>query len=831
MLKPFLIRDLEEDSQQPDIVEDTASDLYNATDVSVGPQRRHGLVQLAAEDYDEIAYIHPQARLTYLDEDDGETITVGSSLELAQRLDEPPPQITDTGFPTTIHLFDIKRRKSITDIWKRFGFDDRAKRAESPDAQVVVDDRKDRDVTPEPNTSCEEKLDLHNEEANATGNDAPESLLSAFEAAMAGVMNESRHDPTANTSSRNPQTESASNLPRETTEAFASAIRSVIEAAESISSGVRSKLPELERHLENARRALPNDITDSMRNAFMVFEDQVKAMVSALNNLPETIRRDNGPGNARRFPEIPTPAEALNGFRDMGAQLGGIGQSLLDTFESSVRNAWAGQPESFFTGFPNYSSQSNNPPTSDPGNPTTNPFQPRDVTASPFAFPFGSIPSPATIPPQAPPPTFWGPPYPRPFPMSWYAPGPLPFTANPGPGAVPQPPSDLPSSEPHSFEPIPSRSLFIGNLGFNVTERMVKDVFTSKGLEVDVYLPLDSRSNKHAGFGYLTFPTDDAATSGLIELQGAVIDGHCINLEYVDHTPITSLAHRATEHSNVDTASSPQTSGVVRRDTADDSPSTGRDNNSGSKPNNETVHDRLLAQTEARFPPVSQLDAHMLAGQSTTPKSRDATNAEEAVDAATGSTAVPPHHIPGSFPQETYNAPLRETPAEAGPTPWVREPHNNRHAHYHFHPRRAATVRLPGPDPRSFDPFEPQPGLRRRATERHSLRGNGRHAGPRHRASFHQFSQTPQEQAPERAQPLGAHAEESAPYVTNKDVKKQQKQRAIDECINALSQMGYGNEEDGGRQRLAIYAAAAKGELVEAIEMIEEERKAYEQRG
>lgn len=694
-----------------------------------------------------------------------------------------------------------------------------------------MDDQNDRDATSEPNTSREEKSDLHNGEANTTGNDAPESLLSAFEAAMAGIMNETRHDSTTNNSSRNPQAESASDLPRETTEAFASAIRSVMEAAESISSGVRSKLPELERHLENARRALPNDITDSMRNAFLLFEDQVKAMVSALNNLPESIRRDNGPGNARRFPEIPTPSEALDGFREMGAQLGGIGQSLLDTFESSVRSAWAGQPGGFFTGFPNYYSQSDNPPASGPGNPTTNSFQPRDATASPFAFPFGPIPSPATIPPQAPPPTFWGPPYPRPFPMSWYAPRPVPFDSNPGSGAVPQPPSDLPSSEPRNFEPIPSRSLFIGNLGFNVTERMVKDVFTSKGLEVDVYLPLDSRTNKHAGFGYLTFPTDDAATSGLRELQGAVIDGHCINLEYVDHTPITSLAHQTAEHSNTGTTSSPQTSGVVHRDTADDSTSTGRDNNSGSKPNNETVHDMLLAQTEARFPPVSQLDAHMLAGQSATPRSRDATNAEESGDATTRSTTRPSHHIPGSFPQEAYNTPARESPTEADSTPSVREPHNNRHPHGHFHPRRAATVRLPGPNPRSIDPFEPQPGLRRRATERHSLRGCGRHGGPRHRASFHQFSQMPQEQTSHQTPPLGAHAEESAPYVTSKEAKKQQKRRAIDECINALSQMGYGNEEDGGRQRLEIYAAAAKGELVEAIEMIEEERKAYEQRG
>jgi hypothetical protein len=30
---------------------------------------------------------------------------------------------------------------------------------------------------------------------------------------------------------------------------------------------------------------------------------------------------------------------------------------------------------------------------------------------------------------------------------------------------------------------------------------------------------------------------------------------------------------------------------------------------------------------------------------------------------------------------------------------------------------------------------------------------------------------------------------------------------------------------------MAVYAVAANGELVDAIEMIEEERKAYEQRG
>lgn len=80
MLKPFLIRDLHDDQLSENIVYDSESDLYNATDVgSVTPQQRHGRVELSAADYDEIAYIHPQARLSYLDEDDGETITVLSS--------------------------------------------------------------------------------------------------------------------------------------------------------------------------------------------------------------------------------------------------------------------------------------------------------------------------------------------------------------------------------------------------------------------------------------------------------------------------------------------------------------------------------------------------------------------------------------------------------------------------------------------------------------------------------------------------------------------------------------------------------------------------------
>jgi hypothetical protein len=49
-------------------------------------------------------------------------------------------------------------------------------------------------------------------------------------------------------------------------------------------------------------------------------------------------------------------------------------------------------------------------------------------------------------------------------------------------------------------------------------------------------------------------------------------------------------------------------------------------------------------------------------------------------------------------------------------------------------------------------------------------------------------------------------------------------------CMDQLKMLGFGNEQDGGEERLMIYAEAADGNLEDAIEMIEEERKAYQQR-
>ncbi|KAL3482389.1 hypothetical protein BJX99DRAFT_216959 [Aspergillus californicus] len=888
MLKPFLIRDLHNDPLSENIVDDSESDLYNATDVgSVTPQQRHGRVELSAADYDEIAYIHPQARLSYLDEDDGETITVGSSLELTQRLDEPPPRATDASEPETIHLFDIRRSKSVTDLWKR---------AACPDIPLVKETLQDTAAISGFNSSHTEK-----KSPDMGEDDTSESFLSAFETEMAKVMEESSADAEklvsenaaaeSSSSSRTEQAEPPSDIPLDPAQAFDFAMRNLVQVAVLLMSGVKSKLPELERHLDNARRALPRDMTDTMRKAFTIFEEQVKAMATTINNIPEAIRGENRTASVPHFPEFPAPQDAIRGLRDMGGQLGEMGQTLVDTFESSIRGAFPGYQDSPFFNFPGFS-DSNNQHTTMPGDapadystrsdniPSESATLPNNLPARPTFEPqspevlnqqahsFRQMPqrvphSRPVRPPYAPGPFFA---YPRSRferHTSWGSPSALgpPYTRYERPGnfeetssartAQPQQlPAELPSTRP-SFDSESTRSLFIGNLGFNVTERMIKDVFTSKGLAVDVNLPSDFRTNKHAGFGYLTFDTATDAALALRDVQGMVVDGHCVNLEYLDHAPITSVIPLTrAEGPDFVTPSSPQTSGIVHHDSLGLDSSTNSSNNAlpsrpganinPSTPRSEVVHD-ILAQAEARFPPVSQLDAHMLAGQSSEARPSVGTNTASNLEEDSKATSLEesyavPRYLPGSFPRDIQEGPISRTPAAPQRHPLFyprvasHQHHHPQQPHSHLYPRRAATVRSVEPH-RNFPSFAAQAPLRRRATEHHSLRGGPHMAAPlepgvpRHRASFHHMS-PPEPQNTSTGEPRVQVPEANAPIHR----KQSKKQRGIDDCVAALAKLGYGNEGDGGLQRMEIYAAAAKGELVDAIEMIEEERKAYEQR-
>lgn len=93
-----------------------------------GPED-HGFVQITAPQYESTLKSYPSAALMYLDEDDGETVHVGSGLELEQRLDEPVPtrrlarRMTNSvphspSGDQKIHLFDIQRTANNLQVWR-----------------------------------------------------------------------------------------------------------------------------------------------------------------------------------------------------------------------------------------------------------------------------------------------------------------------------------------------------------------------------------------------------------------------------------------------------------------------------------------------------------------------------------------------------------------------------------------------------------------------------------------------------------------------------------------------------------------------------------------
>lgn len=178
------------------------------------------------------------------------------------------------------------------------------------------------------------------------------------------------------------------------------------------------------------------------------------------------------------------------------------------------------------------------------------------------------------------------------------------------------------------------------------------------------------------------------------------------------------------------------------------------------------------------------------------------------------------------------------------------------------HPSSAA--RLAGP----FDPLEAAPsarphlseGLRRNATAagtniRHAARrrrpysegfdgsgrvawdaflhGNGHGSRGLHKVSDH------------RGRPVGANQEHSKrvaeresgsgrlpPAVPGYDDQHHDDSTVgkINNCVEQLRDLGFGGDDNDSAGRLLVYAQAAEGELVDAIDLIDEEQRAYKER-
>ncbi|KAJ6115695.1 hypothetical protein N7523_006112 [Penicillium sp. IBT 18751x] len=967
MLKPFQIKDLHV-SPSPD------HGINADTPVS------HGVVQVSATDYDDIATSHPRARLAYIDYEDDEQITVGSSLELSERLDEPvdinerleSTKISREG-AEPMHLFDIHRSNSVIELWKRF-------------ENTANEAPKAAEMTSNISTTAEHINNVQIEETPAsehTTSPAPaveedtQPLMVAFEAELSNILKSSETSKTKAQETRaepalEPSANSSSHgIPPAVEQFMAQMLQQLCSGVGIMQTELRTRIPELRRQLSEAQRELPENLATSLQALFTHLEAQMR---TAFNNLPQNGRHMAEEAIQAGKPVAETAVETLRSF---ATDLDQSTRTLFTAFENEFGRAG-------FQNFSNTSGSSNaapgdvfTPPNSVPAppvssqerqfHPSDTPTQQKNNTASGPISLKDSGPSNASKPQPASnphieaetqrwnnhshPPPNWpsdGKPYaqhfqplghhnPLPQPPSWasldasqpwhphahpphrhaHRPPPprhyspysfLPWSSAPAPMPpfVPhdmqQPLNPFPHSRtsappPYTVEALSktggimadtseNKTLFIGNVGFNVTEKMIQDVFASKGFIVEVDLPLDSMSGKHAGFGYLQFPSIHPAMAAMNALQGFHIDGHAINLEFSDQVPIDRIptspaSSKAVTSSSVDTqkgsslrapvsdTSMPQRKASIKRrksvtfqepglpvpdvvfpsanapqaatpaliDLADDSasdpsPVWARSHSPPPSEGHPTASE-VIDLGMNRFPPVSQLDAHL--------------RANHWQDRA----SVPPHGVsPGDYAsfrkksrsRQAFDVPVDKATAfgvniQARPTkhPVVEDSNQDSHSSSKSLPKvkRSETMQKLSEHASPNDHTAEVP-LRRRATECDSLRPSSRQRAEidtwarldrrerlRSRPSSTQSipGSFPMEETSQSA------ATQSSPR--HSDGSRDSHAESIDNCISSLVDMGYGTPEEGGRSRMAVYAAASNGSLLDAIEMIEEERKAY----
>ncbi|KAJ9264662.1 hypothetical protein DTO212C5_7044 [Paecilomyces variotii] len=1097
MLQPFKVRDLASQTANANLhavasaestSQDTAAKYTEIETIhDVRGDERHGVVVLSASEYDHIISTHPRAALMYMDPDDGETITVGSSFELSQRLEDPvfdstlpwasppsPGPSSSQDDQNPMHIFDIRRSNSVTELWKRYERSNRFPEqsssqetsledvSESKPSKPVFGDASNVDIrqrwlracnppqvpkrepsprkqqeqaplssfssaqvsdaasssmpantdytgekvasqesgtsfltaegkrqaqeagarmrgwrqTPDASTSrfislpsiqgdpwvpgasmnCSTNASMRSSSRpEATPNPEPpagdeaQPLLAAFEAEMSRIMeahtDAEREGPGASIST--PVETQGAQQPSDATrpaDLFVHAMNNVIGKVELVGSELRARLPEIERQVSSAQRAFPEQIRPTLQNALSALDGCVKNLAYSLG---EASIASGNPANRVRTPEFPQAEQAVNDFRELASEFSQIGRTLFESFrtefgpsfssgatqESSAEAISASTQTD--TAVPDVDSQPGSTvssavsetqgqhETSGPSSFSKGKERVADITDDTHKEVFDRESSQTKTDEGAatfgqPPLSLQGASYPHIGLSTWQLPtvppfgrpGNLPIPHDPYPPPPPPPQSDsqaASSLQTSSQAPASEQeTLFIGNVGYNVTDKVIQDVFASKGFLVKVDLPVDLESGRHAGFGYLHFPSVHSAKAALAALQGAHIDGHSINLEFchgalhnskdnaaslsgATERPLGLLNPRSQSSypqvkdsfskkvctagtpsamakcQNISTlqGSSKNDTGVSMLDEAVVDPefsarypsllSGGPGVGAADTPSPGKLAELNTKARIPEFPPVSQVDAHVLrtSHRLSHPTPCAHINMSEARQNQDGNphpALVDTGDVPVASTDEQPVSLPRRSPHHRGRRPMsMREPYDQyggaslprRVLHG---PHRSNTLTTAGPSRRPLEPskhiFNPEMLPRRWQSARSAVCAPDtndprwiRHArlterqndqGPHQQTSLNEISRA---SSGFPVDDIHNHNEGSG-FGPRSDTRR----RHITGCVETLLELGYGSMR-GGRQRMSIYAEAADGKIQDAIDMIEEERKAYEQQG
>ncbi|PWA50087.1 RNA recognition motif domain, eukaryote, Nucleotide-binding alpha-beta plait domain protein [Artemisia annua] len=77
-----------------------------------------------------------------------------------------------------------------------------------------------------------------------------------------------------------------------------------------------------------------------------------------------------------------------------------------------------------------------------------------------------------------------------------------------------------------------SSKLFVGGLSYDTNEPVLKDVFGQHGELIEVKVICDHKSGKSKGYGFVHFISEDSASKALTEMDGQLLDGRNIRIQY-----------------------------------------------------------------------------------------------------------------------------------------------------------------------------------------------------------------------------------------------------------------------------------------------------------
>ncbi|XP_052185737.1 glycine-rich RNA-binding protein 4, mitochondrial-like [Diospyros lotus] len=74
--------------------------------------------------------------------------------------------------------------------------------------------------------------------------------------------------------------------------------------------------------------------------------------------------------------------------------------------------------------------------------------------------------------------------------------------------------------------------LFVGGLSYDTNENVLKDAFEQHGEIIEAKVICDHVNGKSKGYGFVQFSSETAACTALKEMNGQLLDGRNIRIEY-----------------------------------------------------------------------------------------------------------------------------------------------------------------------------------------------------------------------------------------------------------------------------------------------------------